>query len=56
MIDLAPADCLVVEDAHAGVEAAVNGNFDAAAIGDAREDARASWHLDRFSQLLQAVG
>ena len=34
-------DCLVVEDAHAGVEAAVTGGFDCAAIGDAKDDARA---------------
>lgn len=56
MIGFDPADCLVVEDAHAGVEAAVNGGFDAAAIGDARDDARATWHLDAFGQLLEAVG
>ena len=39
-------------DADAGIEAAVNGGFDAAAIGDARDDARAKWHLDTFSDLL----
>ena len=50
-----PAVCLVVEDAHAGVEAAVNGGFDAAAIGDARDDARARWHLNGFSDLLGIV-
>ena len=33
MLGLAPADCLVVEDAHAGVEAAVAGVFDCAAFG-----------------------
>lgn len=31
----------MVEDAHAGVEAAVTGGFDCAAIGDAKDDARA---------------
>ena len=51
MIALEPADCLVVEDAHAGVEAAVAGGFDCAATGDAKNDSRAVIHLDRFSDL-----
>ncbi|MBQ8964625.1 MAG: beta-phosphoglucomutase [Clostridia bacterium] len=55
MLSLEPSDCLVVEDAHAGVEAAVNGGFDAAAIGDAREDPRAKWRLDTFCDLLGVV-
>lgn len=55
MLDLLPADCLVVEDAHAGVEAAVTGGFECAAIGDARDDDRAAWHLNTFSDILNAV-
>ena len=55
MIGLKPESCLVVEDAHAGVEAAVAGGFDCAAIGDAKDDARAKWHLTQFSDLLEAV-
>lgn len=55
MLGLAPSACLVVEDAHAGVEAAVNGGFEAAAIGDARDDERAAWHLNRFGELMNAV-
>lgn len=55
MIGLGPKDCLVVEDAHAGVEAAVAGGFDCAAIGDARDDERAKWHLERFSDLMKAA-
>ena len=53
MIDLRPGDCLVVEDAHAGVEAAVAGGFDCAAMGDARDDPSAAWHLQAFSDLLR---
>ena len=53
MLGLAPDACLVVEDAHAGVEAAVAGGFDCAAIGDARDDERAAHHLDKFSDLLK---
>ena len=52
MISLSPQDCLVVEDAHAGVEAAIVGGFDCAAIGDAKDDIRAKWHLEKFSDLL----
>jgi len=52
MIGLAPADCLVVEDAHAGVGAAVSGGFDCAAMGDAKDDSRAKYHLAAFPELL----
>ena len=55
MIGLPPQDCLVVEDAHAGVEAAVAGGFDCAAMGDARNDARAKWHISHFSDLLRCL-
>ena len=55
MLGLEPSACLVVEDAHAGVEAAVNGGFDCAAMGDAKDDTRATWHLSTFSEILSAV-
>ena len=51
-LGLISQDCLVVEDAHAGVEAAKAGGFDCAAMGDARDDERADWHLEKFSDLL----
>ena len=53
MLGLSPAVCLVVEDAHAGVEAAVAGGFDCAAIGDAKDDPRAAYHLSVLSDLLR---
>ena len=56
MLGLDPGACLVVEDAHAGVEAAVSGGFDCAAMGDARDDDRARWHLRSFADLLQCAG
>ncbi len=52
MLHLSPADCLVVEDAHAGVQAAVSGGFDCAAMGDAKNDPLAAYHLQTFSELL----
>lgn len=53
MLQLTPGDCLVVEDAHAGVEAAAAGGFACAALGDARDDVRARWHLGSFADLLR---
>ena len=52
LLGLAPADCLVTEDARAGVAAAAAGGFDCAAMGDARDDPRAKYHIDRLSDLL----
>ena len=34
------------------LEAAIAGGFDCAATGDARDDIRAKWHLEKFSDLL----
>ncbi len=55
MMGLAPADCIVVEDAHAGVEAGVAGGFKVAVIGDAVDDERAAFRLHTFSDLLKTV-
>ena len=52
-IGLDPSVCLVIEDAHSGVEAAIRGGFDCAAMGDAKDDERAVRHLDHFSDLLR---
>lgn len=52
MLDLEPADCLVVEDAHAGIQAAHDGGFRSAALGDAVTSDLASYRLERFSDLL----
>ena len=56
MLGLHPCACLVVEDAHAGVEAAVTGGFDCAAMGDARADQRATWRLNSFGELAEIIG
>ena len=55
LIGLPPEVCLVVEDAHAGVEAAVAGGFDCAAMGGAREDGRATYHLLKFGELRDTI-
>lgn len=55
MIELRPDECVVVEDAHAGVEAANAGGFDCAAVGDARDDDRAKWHLAAVPELPECI-
>ena len=51
----APEDCLVVEDATAGVDAAHAGGMKAAAVGDAAEKKYGDYILDCFSELLRIV-
>ena len=52
---LPPEDCLVVEDAKAGIEAASAAGMDSAAIGDAVSCGLATYNLTRFSDLLKCV-
>lgn len=47
-----PADCLVVEDARAGLMAAGAGGMDCAGIGDAADCELADYHLKSFGGLL----
>lgn len=55
MLELSPDVCIVVEDAHAGVKAAVDGGFLCAAMGDAKDDPAADVHLASFSELLKYI-
>lgn len=50
-----PSSCLVVEDAAAGIEAAVRGGFDSAGIGDASRIDGATYHIGRLSDLLDIL-
>lgn len=54
-LGLEPKDCLVVEDAKAGIQAALAAGMDAAAIGDATSCGLATYNLSRFSDLLDCV-
>lgn len=54
-LGLNPETCLVVEDAEAGVDAAIAGGMDAAAIGDAVGCGKGTYNLATFSDLLEAV-
>lgn len=55
MLKLEPADCLVIEDALAGIEAAVAGGFDSAGIGEAATHEKVTWKLEKISDLLTIV-
>lgn len=48
-----PQNCLVVEDAYAGIDAACAGGFDSAAIGDAAGYEKATCRMKKFSDLLE---
>ena len=54
-LGLEPKDCLVVEDAVAGVQAAHAAGMDAAAVGDAAGSGLAEYSLRSFSELLDCV-
>lgn len=53
MLSLAPRDCVVVEDAVAGIQAGIAGGFETAAIGDAVKCAEATYKLSDLSDLLK---
>lgn len=55
MLGLTPDKCLVVEDALAGVQAAVAGGFDSAGLGPAAQCGIATYALRNFAQLLETV-
>lgn len=50
-----PCDCLVVEDAKAGIEAAVAAGMDSAAIGDACGYPLATYDLPTFATIFRVV-
>lgn len=52
-LGMAPKDCLVVEDAEAGLQAATTGGMDSAAFGDiAVNSGLGTWNLTKFSDLV----
>ncbi|MFS0784306.1 beta-phosphoglucomutase [Bacillus sp. 1P06AnD] len=50
-----PADCLVVEDAAVGVEAALRAGMHVAAIGDACNSGGVTYHLKTMEDLLKSI-
>jgi beta-phosphoglucomutase len=55
MLGLKAEDCLVVEDAEAGIDAAIAGGFHNAGIGSARRYAKTEHPIDRFSDILKLM-
>jgi beta-phosphoglucomutase len=54
-LNLPAESCLVVEDAVAGLEAAISGGMDSCAIGDAVSSCKATHNLESFNDLLKVV-
>lgn len=52
-LKLEPSECLVIEDAKAGIDAAKAAGMDSAAIGDAFGYSQATYNLFTFSKLIQ---
>lgn len=50
-----PANCLVVEDAEAGIDAGIAGGMKTAAIGDAVNCGKADYNMSTFSDLLKIL-
>jgi beta-phosphoglucomutase len=55
MIGLKPSECAVVEDAAAGIEAAINGGFTAIAIGGAAASNGARFNIKSLSELQKII-
>ncbi|MDE5803623.1 MAG: beta-phosphoglucomutase [Lachnospiraceae bacterium] len=54
-LHIEPDKCLVVEDAKAGIEAAKNGGFDSAGIGEAAASKDVTYAISSFGDLLKIV-
>lgn len=54
-VGLTPENCLVVEDAEAGIQAAYRGGFCSAGIGPASTDPKATYSLTAFAKLTELV-
>ena len=55
MLNLSAKDCLVVEDAEAGIEAAEAGGFDSAGLGEASKYNKTTYKLNNFKEILDIV-
>ena len=52
MLGLNPSDCIVMEDAKSGIEAAKKGGMDSIAIGDAIPEGMAEYKVESFREIL----
>ena len=56
MLSIPPEECLVVEDALSGVDAALKAKMSVATVGDAAKHGRGTYILDKFEDLLKVLG
>lgn len=54
-IALSPSECIVVEDAHAGIDAAKAGGFIAVAIGDAVTHEGADYKINSIAEIIDIL-
>lgn len=55
LMGIEPEHCLVVEDAVAGIQAAINANMDCVEIGDTPQAEFATYQINNFKELLNVV-
>ncbi|MDO4622137.1 MAG: beta-phosphoglucomutase [Eubacteriales bacterium] len=55
MLELSAEKCIVIEDARAGIDAAVAGGFASAGIGEAKLHSGVTYQLESFEDLTQIV-
>lgn len=55
LLNLEPDECIVVEDAEAGIEAAIAGKMHSIAIGDAVNCGKAEFNIDNVLQILDII-
>jgi beta-phosphoglucomutase len=55
MLNLNPTDCIVVEDAYAGIDAANAGGFISVGIGDAQGYEKTNYPIHKFKELLNFI-
>ena len=55
MLELNPSDCIVMEDAESGIEAARAGGMDSIAIGDAIPEGLSDYKVNSFKEILEIV-
>ena len=51
-----PEDCVVVEDAYAGIDAAKTAGMEAVGIGDAAGYEKSDYKIQNFEELLKIAG
>ncbi len=55
MLNVLPAECLVIEDAKAGIDAALNGGFVAVGIGDASGYEKTTYSIAHVGEILAII-